>query len=635
MIIKRFKDNPVLTPDDNHFWESRAVFNGCPVVNGKKISLVYRAVSSPHYHTPAGKKLMLSSIGVADSFDGLRFTKRRQLIIPELSWERFGCEDPRVTRVDDKYFIFYTALSDYPFTADGIKVGVALSDDLKSITEKHLVTPFNAKAMALFPERIDGKLWVVFSMHTDMPPAKICLASFSKESDLWSEDYWRKWYVDSESFILNLKRSDKDHVEVGAPPVKTKHGWLLFYSYIKNYFSSNKLFTVEAVLLDLNNPLKIIARTENPLLTPNEYYERIGVVPNIVFPSGALIDGDRINLYYGGADTACCLAFINKPKLLNYMLGAVPRAFFKRRRKTPLLTPVKEHSWEAKAVFNPAAIYLKGKVHLLYRAMSFDNTSVIGYASSIDGVSINYRSDNPVYVPRKSFEMKLVSGGNSGCEDPRIVKIGNVIYMFYTAFDSKNPPRVALTSINVNDFINQQWNWSEPKLITPPNIDDKDACVFPEKIKGGYYIIHRSGDDMDLAFRKSLVFKDDDWIEEMHWIGPRRGWWDSRKIGLSAPPIKTKKGWLILYHGVSDDSVYRVGAVLTTIDDPFNIIGRTDKPVFEPEVSFEKDGFVPNVVFPCGAVVIGDELFLYYGGADKVVGVSSVKLSDLLNLLTN
>jgi len=263
MIIKRSNDNPILKPNRNQSWEAEAVFNGCPVEKGNRIFLIYRALSLPHYHTSAQRKMMISDIGIAESTDGVHFGNRRRFILSEHSWERFGCEDPRVTKLNNKYYIFYTALSEYPFRAEGIKIGVAISKDLKTIKEKHSVTPFNSKGMALFPEKIKGKIWAILSVHSDKPPVKICLASFQKEEDIWNKRYWYKWYRSFEKHSLSLTRKPEDHIEVGAPPIKTKYGWLLIYSYIRNYFSSQRLFTIEAVLLDLNDPSKIIARTES------------------------------------------------------------------------------------------------------------------------------------------------------------------------------------------------------------------------------------------------------------------------------------------------------------------------------------------------------------------------------------
>lgn len=133
MIIQRSKDNPILKPNRDQSWEAEAVFNGCPTKLGNKIYLLYRALSQPHYHTSAQTRMMVSDTGIAESNDGIHFENRRRFIVPELEWERFGCEDPRVTKLDNKYYIFYTALSQYPFRAEGIKVGLAISKNLKTI----------------------------------------------------------------------------------------------------------------------------------------------------------------------------------------------------------------------------------------------------------------------------------------------------------------------------------------------------------------------------------------------------------------------------------------------------------------------------------------------------------------------
>ncbi len=638
MFIERSDKNPILKPNKDRSWEKEAVFNGCPVKKGKKTYLLYRALSLPHYHILAKTKLMVSNIGIAESVDGINFSNRKRFIASEYEWEQFGCEDPRITKLNGKYYIFYTALSEYPFRAEGIRVGLAISKDLVHIQEKHLITPFNAKAMALFPEKIDGKIWVVLTVNTDKPPAQICLASFKKESDLWSENYWQKWYknfsaLGEEGYSLPLQRRPQDHIEVGAPPIKTKHGWLLLYSYIRNYFSGERLFTIEAVLLDLKNPLKIIGRVKAPLLTPEEYYERIGLTPNVVFPSGALFEKNMIRLYYGAADTTCCLAFIDFPILIKKLLEREESIKLIRAKENPIITANKEHLWEAKATFNPAAIYLDDKVHIFYRAMSDDNTSTIGYAQSKDGVHIDYRSAEPVFIPREPFEQKLSPGGNSGAEDPRLTKIGDKIYMLYTAFNGNNPPRVALTWIKEKDFFVQKWNWSKSITISPHDFGNKDSALFPEKINGKYLIIHRIGDDIDLAFVSDLEFKIVKELEEYRWIYPRKGMWDSKKVGIAAPPIKTDLGWLALYHGVSENNTYRVGAVLCDTKDQTKIIARTDEPLLEPEMPYEKEGQIPNVVFPCGAVLIGGTIFVYYGGADQVVGVATIKLADLLGYL--
>lgn len=634
MIIRRSSHNPILKPNPDNFWEAMATFNGCPTKKGKKICLLYRALSLHHYHALAQLETMVSTVGLADSNDGVHFTNHRRLVVPEHDWEKYGCEDPRVVKLNNKYFIFYTALSRHPFTAEGIKVAVAISRDLETIEEKHTVTTFNAKAMTLFPEKIDGKIWALLSVNTDLPPAKICLASFDREEDIWSPAYWTKWYPNFKKYSLPLERSNNDQVEVGAPPLKTKHGWLVIYSHIRNYFAGQPLFGVEAVLLDLNNPQKIIGRTETPLLTPEEYYERMGTIPNVVFPTGALVKGDWIYLYYGAADTTCALAYIQLSSLLKNLTGQDKLGGrLERAENNPLISPRKIYSWESKATFNPAAIYLDKKVHIVYRAMSDDNTSTLGYACSKDGFQIDGRLAEPIYVPREDFEQKLVPGGNSGCEDPRLVKMGSKIYMTYTAYDGQHMPRIALTSITARDFSRHQWNWAKPMLISPPGLDNKDACLFPVKVKGKYLIIHRYSDAIDYSLRTKLIFGDQVWLEENHWIYPRQGWWDSKKVGLAAPPLKTKAGWLMLYHGVSDGGIYRVGAVLLDLKNPLKILSRTVDPILEPFADYEKQGQVPGVVFPCGAVIVGKKLLVYYGGADQVVALASVPVAKIVKLL--
>jgi predicted GH43/DUF377 family glycosyl hydrolase len=635
MLAKRQEENPILKPKRTHFWEAEAAFNGCPVKTRDGITLVYRAVSLPYYSHLTGARLPVSSIGTAQSKDGIHFASRRRFIFPEQPWERFGCEDPRVTKFDGKYYIFYTALSAWPPRAEGIKVGLAISQGLKRTREKHLVTPFNAKAMALFPQRIGGKIYAILSVHTDQPPARICLASFDKEDDIWSESYWQAWYENFEKYALPLQRRPEDQIEVGAPPVKTESGWLLLYSYIRDYFSRSKerLLGVEAALLDLEDPSKIRGRIEAPILAPEEYYERIGLVPNVVFPSGALVKRNRLYIYYGASDTTCCAASTRVPLIMGLLLKKPQMLKLHRAPENPIIQPDKEHAWESKATFNPAAIHLGDKVHIIYRAMSEDNTSVFGYATSQDGIHIDYRSPEPIYIPRESFEQKLIPGGNSGCEDPRLTMIGSRLYMFYTAYNGRENPRVAVTSISVNNFLAQKWNWAKPVVITPPEIDNKDAFLFPQEIGGKYVCVHRFGNGIDYDFTTSLSFKGNVWLDEHRWIERRRGWWDSEKVGSAGPPVKTRAGWVMLYHGVSEDKVYRVGAVLLDLKNPARVLARLVYPILEPEAKYELEGQVPKVVFPCGNVVIKNMLYVYYGGGDSVVGVATVNLKELLSVL--
>ncbi len=637
-VIKRSPHNPILIPQSEHPWEARATFNWSPIKIGKKLHILYRAIGKSSFYESA--TLPLSIIGQAESRDGVHFKNRKPFIVPEKEWEKFGCEDPRITFFEGKYYIFYTALSEYPFRADGIKVALATSLDLKKIESKHLITSFNAKAMAMFPNRINGKITLIFTVNTDRPPAKIAIAQFEKEEDLWSKTYWDKWYGEIDRHIIDdPRRNSSDHVEVGAPPIKTPHGWLLIYSHIQNYFPTeerlDKIFGIEALLLDLNDPRVIIGRTRGPMFAPQEPYELNGIVPNIIFPSGALINGKNLDIYYGSADTTGGVAKVCMADLLASIYHwKADISYFTRYNKNPILSPRSSDSaWESKAVFNPAAIDLRGKIHLLYRAMSEDNTSTIGYAASLNGFDIVERLDKPIYIPKEDFELKKIQG-NSGCEDPRLTKIGNNIYMCYTAFDGIGPPRVAITSITVKDFLAKKWDWTKAMPITPRNIDDKDACLLPQKLKGKYVILHRIGTDICIDYVKSLDFEKSQVTRCIRILGPRPNMWDSEKVGIAAPPIKTNRGWLLLYHGISKGhKTYRVGAALLKLSDPTIVLARLTDPILEPKTLYEKEGQVHNVVFPCGAVVRNGVVYTYYGAADSVIGVATMKLKDLLRVL--
>ncbi len=597
--------------------------------------MVYRAQSLPHLHDD-GHWLSISTIGYSSSKDGLHFEHHKQLISPQQQWERYGCEDPRVVKVGKECFLFYTALSEYPFRAEGIRVAVALGKNVRSLKERHLVTPFNAKAMTLFPEKIDGKYWGILTANTDNPPAKVALVSFSKKEDIWNHKIWSEWYKTLNTHTLPIQRSDKDHIEVGAQPIRTNAGWIVLYSYIQNYKTDRPTFSVEAILLDLHDPKKILGKTDAPLLVPEEEYELYGKVPNIVFPTGAYVKNGKIHLYYGAADTTVCTA-TGDIKKLTKELSLVPqdRPKLERYKKNPVLMAITEHPWESKAVYNPAAIHLRGLTRIFYRAQSENDTCTFGYAETKNGFDISYRHPDPAYIPRMPFEKKIHATGNSGCEDARITEFGDRLIMLYTAYDGVNPPRVAMTSIATHHFLEKHFEHFElPVLISPPNIDDKDACVFPEKINGRYVILHRIQPSIDINFFNDLDFDGQRFLYHHPFVFPRRGMWDSQKIGISSTPVKTERGWLIFYHGVSHDGIYRVGVLLFDLKNPEKVIARSRYPLFEPEMPYEKVGLVPNVVFPCGSVMRGKKLFVYYGGADKVTGVATItyrKLCEHLN----
>ena len=634
-IVKRAAHNPLISPVSDHPWEARGTFNPSPVKVKTMTHVLYRAVGRPDaLQTPSAG---ISTIGKGISVDGEHVQNRRQFIIPEEPWERFGCEDPRVTYFEGKYYIFYTALSEFPFHAGGIKVAVAISKDLEAVTERHLVTPFNAKAFALFPKRINGKVVGILTAHTDEPPAKLAIVECDEIADLWNEDFWKSWHERIDEHRINPLRFDHDHLETGAAPIETKYGWLVIYSYIQNYFGGGKrVFGIEALLLDKKNPHEVIGRTKGPIMVPEEIYERYGATADVVFPSGALLhDNGILDIYYGAADTVSAKASLNMEDLISGMIPEKQRTLVERYAKNPIITPDPRHAWEARATFNTGAIDIGGTIHLFYRAMSEDNTSVFGYAATKNGFAITKRLPDPVYTPREDFEMKKGSStGNSGCEDPRLTQIGERVYMTYTAYDGVHPTRIALTSIKARDLTALKFDrFTSPILISPENVDDKNMCFLKKKIKGEYMLLHRIGSQICADFLPGLDFKTKRINRCIEVMGPRDGMWDSEKIGITGPPIETSAGWLLIYHGVSKTKTYRLGAVLLDKNNPTVVIARTVHPIFEPTETYEKVGQMPNVVFSCGVIRRADTLFIYYGGADSVVGVATLSVKSLLAIL--
>ena len=322
MRLKRYKNNPILTANKKNKWDVGAVFN-CSVAYDKNIfHVVYRAVDSGFIRIKGGGyKNYISSIGYAKSLDGINFERFSNPIIkPEYKWERYGCEDPRITKLGNTYYIFYTALSEPAYgKKEGVRIALATTKDFKKIKKYGLIgLNVKSKAGTIFPGRINGKIGMLFAWKPDTPDSSIVYASFNNINQLLNppKDYW-----------INFKFSLKDHIvfspakkvfrgpEVGAPPLKTFKGWLLIYCGA----SKKKIWSINAALLDLKNPRKIISSSKQ-VLNPEKEYELKGLVPNVTFPSGAVIVKSNLLVYYGAADKTCCLATCNLNDLLKDLL---------------------------------------------------------------------------------------------------------------------------------------------------------------------------------------------------------------------------------------------------------------------------------------------------------------------------
>ena len=228
-----------------------------------------------------------------------------------------------------------------------------------------------------------------------------------------------------------------------------------------------------------------------------------------------------------------------------------------------------------------------GKSILFIALNPRDGLSVFGYAISNDGLHIDENLDYPIYVPREDFEKRKRPEVGGGCEDPRITEFDDRFYMTYTAWNGEDPPRVALTWIGVEDFLRRQWNWSTPVLISLPDVDDKDACIVKGN-DGKYVVFHRLGTDIWIDVSDKMDFGENKFLGGKSVAQPRKDKWDNVKLGISSPPIETEKGWLLLYHGVSEPGFkYKIGAMLLDSLDPTKILARTDEPIFEPEMQYE------------------------------------------------
>lgn len=269
---------------------------------------------------------------------------------------------------------------------------------------------------------------------------------------------------------------------------------------------------------------------------------------------------------------------------------------------------------------------------MLYRAVGADNISRFGFAQSDDGIDFQ-RFQNPRYDPPVNDEFERI-----GAEDPRISKIGNHYYILFTAasiypLNDRRAPKASKISISkAAPFrvraalaITTNFKKIEHKGHLFGDLDTKDAAVFPEKIDGEYYVLHRVYPNLSLSTSPNCL----QCRHDVTMAKPRQGKWDSLKIGAGAPPIKTDYGWLLFYHGVDHNKRYHLGMMVLNKNNPRQIIYRSPEPILSPQEPYEKQGNVKNVVFTCGALEWKNHYYVYYGGADKVIALATVAVEEI------
>ncbi len=301
------------------------------------------------------------------------------------------------------------------------------------------------------------------------------------------------------------------------------------------------------------------------------------------------------------------------------------KELFQRYSKNPILT-VKDWFYPANSVFNCGAASIDGITVLLVRVEDRRGMSHLTVARSKNGITQWQIDKKPTLLPDPIHYPEEIWG----IEDPRITyldKLGEYI-IAYTAYSS-NGPLVSLAK--TKDFI----TFERVGAVLPP--EEKDAALFPVQFNNRWAMLHRptiktphSAAHIWISFSPDLIH----WGEHRILIPAREGgWWDSYKIGIAPPPIYTPDGWIVLYHGVRKTGggvIYRLGVVLLDLNDPTKVLRRSDEWIFGPREHYEREGDVDDVVFPCGCIVEGDEIRLYYGGADTCIALATANLNDLL-----
>lgn len=317
------------------------------------------------------------------------------------------------------------------------------------------------------------------------------------------------------------------------------------------------------------------------------------------------------------------------------------------------------------AVLNPTVLGLENHTNMYFRRVihtkTKSNLSDIGSAKVIDGVVVE-RDPNPVISRDNRFDCH-------GAEDPRATMMDDgLIRLLYTAFDGKTA-RIALAeSDDMNTF--QKKGVISPDILISEGvrivgdeffrkkwsedlhnngdfvIHDKDAILFPRKINGRFAMLHRYDPSVQIMYFDSFddLRSKDFWVDYLanlrfyHVMGPRQNGWENIKVGGGSVPIETPYGWLMIYHGVGSSpsgNIYSAGAALLDLESPEIVLSRLDNPLFRPKLDWECSGDVSNVVFPEGAVLRGNVLDVYYGGADKRIGLAKINFEALMDALVS
>jgi len=303
------------------------------------------------------------------------------------------------------------------------------------------------------------------------------------------------------------------------------------------------------------------------------------------------------------------------------------KEFVTRYANNPILTK-DDIPYKVETVHNAGVAKFNGKYIMLFRSHKDNGRSIIGIAESDDGFSFKARPE-PFMTP--STDGIFAEYEAFGVEDPRITHMEGTYYITYSAY-SKHGVRIGLAK--TADFE------SVERVAFITQADYRNTVIFPEKIGGRYVKLDRPHSDISpwsiwISYSQDLLY----WGDSQVVIKPVQYHWDEMKIGPGAPPIRTDKGWLNIYHGVfptMDGSIYRLGVALHKLDDPAVVLGVGDRWILQPQDPWEVTGYVHNVVFTCGAVAEDDgTVKIYWGGADSVMCAGTAIIDELVELCLN
>jgi predicted GH43/DUF377 family glycosyl hydrolase len=300
---------------------------------------------------------------------------------------------------------------------------------------------------------------------------------------------------------------------------------------------------------------------------------------------------------------------------------------FARHPANPILT-AQDWPYPVNAVFNPAAAQVDGATVLLARVEDRRGISHLTVARSANGTDGWTIEAEPLLAPDDS-----TASEQWGFEDPRVVWVDELDRWVITC-TAYGPAGPAVFLATTEDFRTVE----RYGVVRQP--EDKNAALLPHRIDGRWVLLHRPKTQFGGARGEILLSRSEDllsWSAPEQVLEPREGaWWDSLRIGIGPPPLRTAQGWLLIYHGVKETvagELYRVGLALLDLDEPTKVLRRLPMWVLAPLAEYERTGDVPNVVFPCGLLhdAASGEVRLYYGAADSTICVATARLEALLD----